>query len=149
MRARSWTPAMPFMMRIVDWCLQNSVLLRQANESTVVLAYEQLVLEPELVIAHLVGKFALSDPEKMLRRVYRASRSTSKSNLTSRRVLRDDVEIRRQRAWLVDKWQERVSKDQERLAFETLATFGIRIYAAGQSLPSAEYLLDAPAVSEK
>lgn len=125
-----------FLMRIVDWCLQNAVLLRQASEATVVLAYEQLVLQPEQVIAHLAGKLSLPDPERMLQRVYRASRSTSKSSFNSQNVLRDDAEIRRQRTWLVDKWRERVSADQERLAFEILAAFDIDFYSAGQSLPT-------------
>ena len=137
-----------FLMRIVDWCLQNSVLLRHANEETVVLAYEQLVLQPEQVTARLAVKLSLPDPERMLQRVYRASRSTSKSNLNSQSVLRDDTEIRRQRLWLVDKWRDQVSADQERLAFEILSTFGINVYTTGQSLPTADYLLNPPAATQ-
>ena len=125
----------PFDARILDWCLQNAVPLRHASEDSLVLTYEQLVLQPEVVTRLLVDKYALPHPEAMLRHIYKASRSTGKSNVTSQNVLRDEGEIRRRREWLIDKWRERASADQLKRAFETLDAFGIRVYESGSPFP--------------
>lgn len=131
-----------FQTRIVDWCLQNAVLLKQHDHTAVMLTYEQLVLQPEIVIAHLARKLSLPDPNRMLMQVYKASRSTGKSHARSQSVLRDSDEIRQRRSWLVEKWRDAVSKDQEERTLEILLTFGIDMYLPTQSLPRAKYLLD-------
>jgi hypothetical protein len=132
-----------FQMRILDWCLQNAVPLRHATSTSLLVTYEQLVLQPEVVIHRLASQFNLPHEEAMLRHVYRASRSTGKSNARSQNVLRDENQIRRQREWLVDKWRERSSPAQLDRAFETLHIFGMDVYSRDRSLPEVRYMVRA------
>lgn len=132
-----------FEIAVLDWCFQNAVPLRHVRPEWTVLSYEQLVLDPEVVIRHLASRLQLGAPDRMVARLYKASGSTGKSSRISQEILRDPDAMRRNRWWLVDKWQERTSPEQVEAAFRLLSTFGISYYQRQDSLPSAQYLIPA------
>lgn len=133
-----------FQVAVLDWCLQNVPPLRQVRKEWIVLSYEQLVLEPEKVIEYLAERLALSDPQRILARLYKASASTGKSQADSRQVLLNPEELMKNRQWLVDKWRKRVTAEQEDAAFRILERFDVRYYVRGCSLPAAQFLVEAP-----
>ncbi len=79
---------------VLDWCLQNAIRLRSVEPNWTVLSYEQLVLQPELVVRQLADTLSLPALEKMLNRIFVASGSSGKSTEESRRVLLDPDQMR-------------------------------------------------------
>ena len=79
--------------------------------------------------------------KKMLDLLYQASNSTGKSSGESQDVLRDPKRLKEQRNWLIEKWKNKVSAEQESRVFEILDCFQIDAYARGRSLPTSRYLL--------
>lgn len=134
-----------FLIAVLDWCLQNALPLRQRRQDWIVVSYEQLVLEPEVVIAHLATTLSLARPQRMLTRLYRASGSTTKSHVESRRVLQNPSILKESRRWLVDKWKDRVTPAQVDAAFCVLQTFDIHFYEKGSSMPPLQFLVGHPA----
>lgn len=134
----------PFETAILDWCLQNAVPLRNANDTWTILTYEELVVDPDFVMRHLSERLSLRHIDRMRKRVLRASSSTVKSSDASRRILRDQSALQANRSWLIEKWRKNVSTEQERRCFDILDAFGIRCYEAGRSMPTPEYLLRRP-----
>ena len=130
-----------FQKAVLDWCLQNAIPLRQARSEWVVVSYEQLVVEPEVVIPYLAKALNLRQPDLMTKRLLKASRSTGKSSGESQALLADTAQRRAERHRLVERWREMVSLGQEAAAMEILRTFGIDMYESGRSMPIEKYLL--------
>lgn len=126
---------------VLDWCLQNAVRLRSAEPDWLVLGYEQLVLEPEIVIPIIADRLEFSKPEKMLDRLYTPSGSTWKSSDESKELLRDPETIRQNRRGLVERWKSIVSKQEESRLLAILEAFDIDFYEYGNPLPKEKYLL--------
>ena len=126
---------------VLDWCLKNSVPLREAHPSWIVLTYEQMVVQPQVVINYLADRMQLNGRQRMLERVHTASRSTGKSKAESKEVLEDDMEIRTRRRWLVERWKERVAREEVEQVAVTLSIFGINCYEAQSTMPTSHYLI--------
>ena len=127
-------------MAVVDWCMQNMVPLRETDCKKMTIFYEQLVMEPELIVNELARRFNLPHPEKMLKRINKPSGSAGMSRKEYRDVLFDETEMRRKRHWLIGRWRDRVSRSEEQAAFETMQMFQIDCYAFGRDLPTEKYL---------
>jgi hypothetical protein len=134
----------PFQMAVLDWCLQNAVPLRNLDSAWLTLSYEQLVVEPEIVIERIVDHLELPDGRAMLERATRASASTTKSDSESRSLLRAAETQPDARRRLVDRWHSKVDAARVRRTFEILAAFDIDFYTPGDVLPSSRYLLSRP-----
>ncbi len=130
-----------FQKAVLDWCLQNAIPLRQARPEWIVLSYEQLVVEPEVVIPYLAKALNLRKPDLMTQRLLQASRSTGKSSAESQALLADTEQGRAQRRSLVKRWREKISPEREAAAMQILETFGIDMYESGRSMPVEKYLL--------
>ncbi len=122
---------------VLDWCFQNALPLRDRQSDWAVLTYEQLVLQPELVIEYLADKLLLPDKKRMLGLLERPSSVTRKSDEETKRLLDGrSNESRCQR--LVSKWKDKVSDEEERDAMQILDTFGIDAYSSGSFLPTQD-----------
>ncbi|MEM7369514.1 MAG: sulfotransferase [Bacteroidota bacterium] len=131
-----------FECAVVDWCFQNAVALRKIKPDWLVLSYEQMVMEPTLVIDTLIDRFSFERPELMYERVNKASNSTAKSNKESQEILRDANKRRESKKWLVEKWAAKVTEEQIQKTFEILTVFNIDFYEKGNFMPKSSYLLD-------
>jgi hypothetical protein len=129
---------------VLDWCLQTAVPLASAEPEWTIVTYEQLVLEPHLILPLLAERLALPRPERLRRRLTTPSSSTHQSDRLTRERLSSSREGD-SRLWLVEKWRERtVLSDVER-AMEALSIFGLaRIYRADTAVALAYWIQDAP-----
>jgi hypothetical protein len=134
-----------FQKAVLDWCLQNAIPLRHARPEWIVLTYEQLVVEPEVVISYLAKSLGLQRPELMRQRLLKASRSTGKSSVESQALLADPAQSRAHRQRLVERWREKITFEEESAAMRILKTFGIDVYELGRSMPVEKYLLPSSA----
>lgn len=126
---------------VLAWCLQNAVPLRRASDDWAMVSYEQLILQPRVVIEYLAEKLDLPEPERMMRRLKVPSSTVRKSDIATRSVLEEGT---RERSWLMNKWREHISDAQERRAIDILEHFRLNTYSAGTSLPSEPFWVGAP-----
>jgi hypothetical protein len=135
-----------FRKAVLDWTLQNAVPLRHRRPEWLVLSYEQLVLEPQVVLSVLTDRFGFPAPGRMQQRLWKASGSTGKSAPASRAVLEEPQRAERARGWLVGKWRDVVTPAQEAAAFDLLDAFGVHFYERGRLLPAHGECLAVPGV---
>jgi hypothetical protein len=127
---------------ILDWCLQNAVPLSQMEPDWIVVTYEQLLLDPEPVIRRFAVELDLPDLGAMRRRLNVPSRTVSKSDQQTARVLREPNSQERTE-FLLEKWRSKVSRAEEDRLMGTLRVFDIDAYTAGELLPTGRFALSA------
>jgi hypothetical protein len=127
---------------VLDWCLQYVVPLRHATNDWAMVSYEQLVLEPQPVVALLAKRLELPRPEAMVRRLRVPSAAAHQSDQRSQQVLQAGEGVSRGR-WLVEKWRSKVEESEEKRLMAIVARFGIDAYESGNPLPTARYWVPA------
>lgn len=125
---------------VLAWCFENALALQGQERDWTVISYEQLVLDPEPVVAQLVERLELTDQALILSRLTEAAGNKGKSDETTRQLLAEQAAGRLvQRQALVEKWRARVTPEQETAAMSLLAAFGLDAYRAGHLLPAERY----------
>jgi hypothetical protein len=117
---------------VLSWCLQNAVPLKSRQKDWIVITYEQLVLEPEIVISHLAGRLELTHVDRMLKRLGRPSATTWQSEEKTRNTIAGSEK----KSWLIDRWRERVPESEERSLMKILDRFDIDAYFFKSSIPA-------------
>jgi len=125
---------------VLTWCFQNSISLRGLQPDWTVVSYEQLVLDPEPVVAHLAERLELIDQALILSRLTEAAGNQGKSDASTRQLLAEQASGRLdKRRALVEKWRSQVTSAQEAAAMALLPAFGLDAYRAGRLLPDRRY----------
>lgn len=119
---------------VLSWCLQTAVPLRMASPDWAIVSYEQLVVDPYPVIEYIVDKLQLPDAERMMSQLSVPSNSTRKSDGATQQAL-DRGAIDR-RNWLIEKWRDAVSLEEERRLMDILERFEIDVYRFGDVRPT-------------
>ncbi len=120
---------------VLDWCFQTAVPLSRIEPEWAVVTYEQLVIDPLPVLDLLAERLELPYPERMARRLTKASASTHQSDPATRDRLSAGSDVR-ERSWLVDKWRKEADADAVSRAMEALSAFGLDdLYRSESALP--------------
>ena len=128
---------------MLSWCLQNFPPLNCSDRSEwILLTYEELTIHPETVIKHLSGKLDLPHTERMLNSINKPSRVIYKSDPVTKQFFNSNGN-RQDRTWLIQKWKNKISPEQEAKAFEILDVFNMEAYLFGKYLPSDRYLISS------
>jgi hypothetical protein len=122
----------------LDWCLQNKPLLESRTQLDLLVTYEQLVLQPEVVAGALISTFDLTRGDKVRESMDRLSGSVSKSSRESLAALENRGS---DATALLAKWRRQVDPDTEHRLMKVLEELDIDIYRAGQLLPDPAYWL--------
>jgi hypothetical protein len=142
------TEGTPLERSVLSWCLQTSPLLSARQPGWAVVTYEQLVVDASPVVQYLAELLALPDPDAMLARINRASTSIrDMSTPATQRVLAQRA-TRERSLWLVEKWRENVSIEEERGAMAILELFDIDAYRFGSVFPTDSLWIDLRTHSE-
>jgi len=123
---------------LLSWCFQTSIPLRSQAKDVHVLTYEQLVLEPEILIPWLASTIHAPDPEGMWSQVQVPSSTVDLSFRDSREAVE-----RQDRSQMVGKWKESVGDAVERRLMDILEVFELDAYQFG-ALVSDRFWLRAP-----
>lgn len=127
---------------VLSWCLQTAPLLKASQPEWAVVTYEQLVVDASPVVQRLAETLALPDPNSMFANINRASASIrGMSTPATQEVLAQRTSQERS-LWLVEKWREEVSIEEERAAMAVLDVFGIDAYRFGSVFPTDAYWVD-------
>ena len=119
---------------VLAWCFQNALVLQGLQPDWTVVSYEQLVLDPEPVVAHLVERLELTDKALILSHLTEAAGNKAESRTTRPGncwPTRTPARLVRKQA-LVEKWRAMVTPEQEVAAMSLLATFDLDAYSAGR-----------------
>jgi len=124
---------------VLSWCLQTSVPLRHRQDDWVVISYEQMVEEPQKIVEHVCSRLELPYPDRMLRWIDKPSHVKYKSDQATQQVLESrDAE---RRHWLVRKWREKVSPEDEMRVMSLLEEFELDAYSPGELMPDAHLMI--------
>jgi hypothetical protein len=120
----------------LDWCLQNKPLLDQFNEIDLFVTYEQLVIQPDVVVDALADTLGLRRRDEVRASLDRLSGSVSKSSDSSLKIL---DERKQNQLAVIAKWRRSVSAGDECRLMNVLASLDMDIYRAQSLLPSQRY----------
>lgn len=113
---------------VLNWCLQNApALARPLPPSWTVISYEDLTVFPEASFAYLRQRLDLSPIDNVAELAQRPSHSTQESDAATKRYFADH-DGHQDRTFLISKWRDRVSTEEQARAFDILARFGIDAY---------------------
>jgi hypothetical protein len=121
--------------KVLDWCLQNLPPLKFLDRTKwLCLHYEDLVLQPSLVVERLAEFLGNVDRRRMLKRVPVSSGSTVLSDVGTQNFLVSNSK-QNGRGYLVTKWREKISPNEEDQLFEILERFDIDVYQSRHDGP--------------
>lgn len=128
---------------VLDWCLQTAVPLSSIEPDWAVVTYEQLVVDPLPVLELLAKRLELPCPERMVRRLTRASASTHQSDPATRDRLSAGSDVA-ERSWLVEGWRKKADAGAASKAMEALSVFGLDdLYRPDSALPGRFWIRSA------
>jgi hypothetical protein len=117
---------------VLSWCVQNAVPLQAATADWLIIAYEDLVLDPQPVLEQLAERLELPEPERMRGRLRVPSAVKAKSNRETQQALERGTN----RRWLIEKWRSYVDDSEERQVMKILEYFQIDTYRPGELTPN-------------
>jgi hypothetical protein len=140
--ARITAKGTPLERGVLSWCLQTAPLLNAARRDWALVTYEQLVVDASPVIQHLAEVLALPDPDTMLARVNRASASIRGMSTPATHEALSQPASQNRSLWLVEKWREKVTVEEERAAMTVLEIFDIDAYQFDSVFPNDSLWID-------
>ena len=122
---------------VTEWCLANLMPLRKLDSphNWLALTYEELVLRYEETLDLLYERLDLKDKEAVSSR----KRVPSKTSDSSSKQTKENIESG-EPDFLVRKWKQDVSDEEEQKLFGILEKFGIDAYQPGRFLAKEELL---------
>lgn len=127
-----------FEKAVLDWCLQNYVPLKQRKDDWIFLTYEQLVVEPEKVLAHLTEKLSLKQTQNMMENLTKPSGVLRLSDSETQHLLQDQSSNRNV---LISKWKKKVTPEMEDACWGIIQAFDIDVYSRDSFMPKKDYLI--------
>lgn len=128
----------PLEKLVLSWCLQNAVMLNKRRPHWLVMTYEQLTLDSDTMVDHVCDRLDLDNRALIKERLGRASGSSNQSDPKTQDVL-SAGRTQDGANFLVEKWRNRVTPEQEQHLMAMLPEFGIDAYTAGDLLPAPHY----------
>ena len=128
-----------FDQSIINWCIQNTPLLRPHQAARpVLLNYEDLTMSPDRSIAYITEHLNLAPVGDAASLTSRASGSTIQSDPETKKFF-EEGGADKDREFLVTKWMFRTSEEDHRRCFELLEAMGIDMYEYGNAYPRDAY----------
>ncbi|MCS3827493.1 hypothetical protein GGP85_002963 [Salinibacter ruber] len=124
---------------VTAWCLENIVPLQyvtgRSEVNVFVLTYEELVMNPEVVLEKLAAKLRLERLDRMMEHVSTPSAVTDTTTHETKERIREG-----DRGYLVRKWKQQVTEEQENDLFSILDAFDVDAYRPGRFLAQGRFL---------
>lgn len=123
----------------VSWCFENFEALTATPPGFLLVAYEELVLNPGRAADLLLRHLSLPDRDRMIEAFGRPASNISMSGVGTASALRrgasDDTRLH-----LVTKWQAAVTSRETDQVDAILSVFGLDAYEAAEVLPARRFL---------
>ena len=120
-----------------EWALDHVVPLRmykgENHNDMFLISYEQLVVNPELVIGRMAKELQLDRPDLILKELRVPSASTRSDKMAEQKNFDPNNKIKA--------WRKKTTPEMEGDIFDIIEFFGIDLYARGRDVLNEEYLL--------
>lgn len=123
----------------LDWCLQNKPILDDLQHVDLVVTYEQMVVEPAVVVERLIDVLNLRSADEIMRGVERLSRSVAISDESRRELLEKRHESP---CDLVTRWQRDVSAKEASSMSRILDKLEIDAYSTSSPWPTRRFWIE-------
>jgi len=122
---------------VLNWVLENLIPLNSKNlSSTLIISYEETIMNPEKIINLLNEKLDLESTQLMIKTLIVPSRSSSLSESTTINKMFDrDVES------LLSRWKKEINNKRERELMGILEKFDIDLYSYNDLLLNSRYII--------
>lgn len=120
----------------VEWVLDHLVSFdayRHSDRKPLLVSYEQLILEPELVIGKLETELSLQRPDRILKELKVPSASTRSNVMKEYKQFDPRAKVRQ--------WRGKAPEGFEEAVFEILEVFGLDLYQPGRDILKEQYLI--------
>jgi len=124
---------------IVSWCYENLVPLHHADFDGLFVTYEEMVLNPVRSCELLLERLQLSDRAGMLQAFSQPSTNINMSSKETQTMMTES-DARARRAYLVGKWQAKITPQEMASVSRVMELFGEDVYRANQVLSHPRYL---------
>lgn len=127
--------------QVIYWCLEHIKVLNNLkkiseNTSFTLLTYEELTLKNEKVIKFLSKKLDLTNVGKMMQLVNKPSNSSKHSIKQTNEAIKEV-----NKTYLIEKWKEKVSVEDQNEISKILDCFNIDIYNGSSVMPKDSYTI--------
>lgn len=112
--------------RVVAWCIQNRLALENEHSKWLLISYEELVLNPKLIIRKIFTHCELNDIDVMYKQLNSPSAVTAQSSEQDVDLMQNDSDKLREK--LVNKWKNKVEKEDANKCFEICDKLDFGIY---------------------
>lgn len=131
-----------FTMGIVNWCIQNKKRSSQPlGPKWARVSYEELVCDPVTANRYLAQKLNVDAAHLHGDKLRQPSVTVLPGHDETRRLIQSNDAAAKET--LINRWREKVTPQQEELAFDILERFEIDYYERGSSLPVKKYRVPA------
>ncbi|GEM_PF-6167771 len=123
---------------VLSWCLENFVFFKKLQNNTLPknilpVTYENLVLNPEKTIKNICLRSNIEYSNKMVKLL----NSPSKGIVHSTNKTKEQITLGN-KSFILSNWREKISKEEERKAFEILDLFDFNFYSFQNDMPQKE-----------
>jgi len=124
-----------FEKMIIEWCLENKPVLEEFDEKKCsYITYEEMVKYPERLIDFLMESYGVQEKNLLLEKLLSPSKSTKYSDKKTSSYL-EDKEGKKDRNYLISKWEDEISSKQIEKADKILNLFKIDAYESKKLMP--------------
>jgi len=124
-------------LKILMWCIQNKLVLHYLPEDAIIIAYEQLITEPEQTLKKIAFHCDLPDLDKMIKSVSIPSAVSTQSESESVNLMQDNIEMRLK---LIANWRNKVTDEEAKTYFGICEKLNFGIYSNESDLPNLAIL---------
>ncbi len=120
---------------VLNWCLENHYPLHHAKAPFLHITYEELLLNPDIIVNLLSRELEIKNRPKMFEVLGKPSVSYQFSEgSTNQAILKKDTQ------YLLNGWQSKVTEEQKAQVQQILDVFECSVYSAYRLLPEKAYL---------
>lgn len=123
---------------VLSWSIQNKLALNRRRADWIVLTYEQLTVEPQPIIEHLVKELGLAHPDRIYQQLSIPSAVKVQSEVETIAMMEDSTADRRK---LIERWQSKVDQEEARRLFDIVECFELDVYDWADPYPKTSYLI--------
>jgi hypothetical protein len=123
----------------VSWCYENVIPLKDCGFNGLLIAYEEMTLNPQASCDLLLKFLRFTDRAAMLAAFDRAAANIKMSPLETQSMMKDSDD-RRRRNYLVNKWVAKTTPQDATDVTAIMELFGLDVYRGDQLLPHHRYL---------
>ena len=129
---------------VLNWCIENLVPFRYEKypEGWLVLTYEELLVNPGVLLRFLYEELELTDLGKMYRAFYEPSGSSGHVASGKMDILTwDTAPTSIRTGYLIKNWRNQLDDIEVEMAFEVVERFGISAYTPDSFMPNSDFML--------